>query len=47
MGTLEEVLEEAGFVVKQNRYLWQPPIKTNLNTAGISRSRYFELVKQV
>ena len=56
MGTLEEVLEEAGFLRVINRPLVirnsprKVPvthIRTNMTTAGMSREHYFELLEQV
>jgi len=45
MGTLEEVLEESGFLSKNGVWLSREPI--NMTTAGMSRERYFQLLDMV
>lgn len=49
MGTLETVLEEAGYRLTETRARNVPVahIRTNMTTAGMSRDRYFELLEQV
>lgn len=51
LGTLNEVLEESGFRKTGDetspREVAVTHIKTNLNSAEISRERYFELLEQV
>lgn len=44
MGTLEAVLEEAGYRLVDGRWIHT---RTNMTTAGMSRERYLELLEEV
>jgi predicted RNase H-like HicB family nuclease len=46
MGTLEMVLEEAGYRRDEKASHRLAHIRTNMTTAGMSRERYFELLEQ-
>jgi len=43
MGTLEDALEESGFVKQGERWMHH---QNNLCIAGMNRERYFELLEQ-
>ena len=47
MGTLQEVLEDAGFVKSSPKRVPVTHIRTNMRTAGMSRERYFQLLEKV
>ena len=47
MGTLQEVLEDAGFVKSSPKRVPVTHILTNMRTAGMSRERYFQLLEKV
>lgn len=46
MGTLDEILEEAGYELVEGNEIPVAIIRSNLKTAGISRDEYFRLLEK-